>query len=208
MSKLNSANTRNIAQYSALHKENDEYGNSSPSLEALIVRAIKSGTGKGLIEPPKDILDFGCGKSDVVFSVAEKLGISAYKYDPAIEDHSILPVASADFVINTDVLEHLDEAEVDLLLSDIRGICTDAFFNISTRVAKTVLENGENAHATVQGSDWWLLKIRAFFPNAGVIFNNGRQVMICTWTPDVALTRFAKYRFDGSRVKRLISYFL
>jgi hypothetical protein len=110
------------------------------------------------------ILDFGCGKSELVDKCALYFKGNAFRYDPAIDAYSSPPKGKFDLVINTDVLEHLDESEIDLVLHDISRLTDNCFFNISTRKAGKILSNGENAHSTIQNKVFWKRKLKKFFP--------------------------------------------
>lgn len=178
---LKSGKTRNIDAYRQLHQERPDYGKSSARLRETIVALIRSGTLVRAEWAPKTILDFGCGKSPVVDEIAADLDLTAYRYDPAIEEHATLPVTAADVVINTDVLEHLDQAEVDLLLADIAGLSPNAFFNVATAPARAVLPSGENAHATVQDPDWWQAKLSEHFERVTPVASRTNRATFVTW---------------------------
>jgi hypothetical protein len=173
MRELKSAATRNLDQYRLLHIADPKYGRSSENMAgqvATLARQLR----------PASILDFGCGKSQLVDNVAAQLGAKAYRYDPAIKEHSTLPVTKVDLILNTDVLEHLDENEVDVLLSDLASISQNVFFNISTRPAAKILPSGENAHATVRDKNWWHTKILKHFRECHSIQSNPDEARFVT----------------------------
>ena len=147
MADLKSSATRNLAHYREIHRTDPRYGRSSQKLVGLIADAVRAGQATTPGWQPKTLLDFGCGKSQAAERVAKKLGLTHFLYDPAIPGLETLPVAQADLVMNTDVLEHLDETEVDLLISDVRGLTDHAYFNIATAPASKVLDSGENGAA-------------------------------------------------------------
>jgi hypothetical protein len=175
MGELKSAATRNVMEYRQIHLSDPNYGRSSELMADLICKLARP-------LQPQNILDFGCGKSRLVDEVAARLGATAFRYDPAIEANSILPITTADLVINTDVLEHLDEQEVDLLLSDVASISKNVFFNISTRPAAKLLPSGENAHATVKNANWWREKILEHFPTCNDIPCQADEAAFITWS--------------------------
>ena len=114
---------------------------------------------------PKSILDYGCGKGNLVRSLAEKYpDIKVYGYDPAVEDFSSLPVDKADFVVNTDVLEHIPEDELPETVARIASISQNVFFHLHHGKAAAVLENGENAHCTIYTRDQYYALFRNYFP--------------------------------------------
>ena len=178
---LNSAKTRNVDAYRELHRSDDRYGKSSHKLRRAMLFAIVSGLRCDKDWRPATILDFGCGKSTVVFAVASALRLQPFRYDPAIPEYQNLPVETADIVLNTDVLEHLDEDELDLILDDISGLSLRCFFNISTRPASKTLPSGENAHATVKPKLFWEQKLSHYFPQVHDISFQDDAATFVTW---------------------------
>ena len=181
MADLKSSATRNLAHYREIHRTDPRYGRSSQKLVGLIADAVRAGQATTPGWQPKTLLDFGCGKSQAAERVAKKLGLTHFLYDPAIPGLETLPVAQADLVMNTDVLEHLDETEVDLLISDVRGLTDHAYFNIATAPASKVLDSGENAHATVQPPEWWQARIAMHFPTVVRLPAAKNRVSFATW---------------------------
>lgn len=181
MAELKSSGTRNLDEYREIHRSDARYGRSSQKLVGLIADAVRAGQATDPDWKPQTLLDFGCGKSQAAERVAKKLGITHYLYDPAIPGRETLPVDKADIVMNTDVLEHLDESEVELLLSDVRGLTDHAYFNIATAPASKVLASGENAHATVQPPEWWMARIAAHFSHVVQLPAAKNRVSFATW---------------------------
>jgi len=192
---MKSASTRNKDQYAQLHRQKETYGKTSHRLERLLISCIASGRKLNPAWAPRTILDFGCGKSELVVQVGKKAGIQAFRYDPAIDGLDLLPEAEFDIVINTDVLEHLDQDEVDDLLEDIRKLSDHAFFNIATEPARTILPNGENAHATVRPKAWWKSKLQEHFSLVKSIPSPGNRATFVTWPVD--LRHFGIADFPG-----------
>jgi 2-polyprenyl-3-methyl-5-hydroxy-6-metoxy-1,4-benzoquinol methylase len=59
------------------------------------------------------VLDYGCGKGVLADQLNKLKHISCEKYDPAIPDYDVRPKKVFDCLINTDVLEHIPEDELD-----------------------------------------------------------------------------------------------
>jgi len=200
---LKSATTRNVGEYRLLHVSDPYYGRSSEQMLAQICSLIAE-------LRPTSILDFGCGKSSLVDAVAEQLNAKPYHYDPAIDEYSQLPLSRADVVINTDVLEHLDEHEVDTVLNDIRSISDKVFFNISTRPAKKTLASGENAHATVKSRNWWRDTIRTKFPVCIEVESKLDEARFITWQPGIlvriTLRASQLFRFTKAQLRQKIGF--
>jgi len=131
---------------------------------------------------PKTVLEYGCGQSKLHEILAQP-GTEWIRYDPAIPEHSTLTVDRADLVINTDVMEHIPEEDVDEVLAHIKSLSGNVFFNISTRLANQTLPNGENAHCTVWSDEEWLHKIQNHFPAAQTVYSRqGDSCIIITWS--------------------------
>lgn len=100
------------------------------------------------------ILDFGCGSNGGIVNY----GFNAISYDPFVEKFSADPWQQ-DFqaVFSADVLEHMTVNQSIYFLHRLthKGV-KYVFLAIATRSANQVLENGLNAHLTVESGDWWL----------------------------------------------------
>ena len=86
-----------------------------------------------------------------------------YEYDPGVPSKSALP-DPADILICTDVLEHVEPELLDNVLRHMEScmlLC--GFMVISTVPAKTILDDGRNAHLIVEDKDWWIEKVKTVF---------------------------------------------
>lgn len=130
---------------------------------------------------PTTLLEYGCGKSDLNVSCGSD-SIRWDRYDPAIPELSKQPTEQYDFIINTDVMEHIPPNDVDDVLADIRRCGEKVFFNISTRLAGKTLPDGTNAHCTVQDAEQWLIAIKKHFPDSTIAYiDEGEDTVILTW---------------------------
>lgn len=130
---------------------------------------------------PKTILEFGCGQSTLINTLT--YDARYHRYDPAISEHSTIPVKRADFIINTDVLEHIPEQDLGDVLTEMKNISDNVFFNIATDYANEILPNGENAHCTVWPAEKWLSFIQTYFPNSIIAYSKPKAICtIITWT--------------------------
>lgn len=152
--------------YKRLHS-NQNFGTSGINLVdevSLMIDFLK----------PKIVLDYGCGKNLLCLELSKRYPkIKFYGYDPAIEQYQQLPVDKADFVINSDVLEHIPECEIENVVSDISKISQCVFFNLHHALADAVLDNGENAHCTVKPQLWYYGLLLKYFKNLTIL--NGRE---------------------------------
>lgn len=99
--------------------------------------------------------------------------IKFYGYDPAVEGMDILPVKEVDLVINTDVLEHIPEDELEETIEKISSLSQNALFMLNHRLAGLILSNNENAHCTVKPPIWYYNLFCKFYKNPYFI--------VCSW---------------------------
>ena len=154
---------KNLDLYKAVHKNNPNYGWGGVELFPIVAEFIN-------FLSPKSILDYGCGKGNLVKALAQKYpDIKVYGYDPAIEEFSRLPAEKVDFIINTDVLEHIPEDELPETLAQISALSQNVFFHLHHGKASFILPNGENAHCTVYPPEKYHALLGKFFPYVSVL---------------------------------------
>ncbi len=111
----------------------------------------------------KTVIDYGCGKAKAweTYQLKKLWGIERVDfYDPGVESFISRPLNPSDLLISIDVLEHVPEHLVDIVLDDMCRLSKKAMFvNVSTRPASKKLIDGSNAHATVKPISWWQHKI-------------------------------------------------
>ncbi len=165
-----------IEQYSQIHSEK-EWGNSSVIFKYPVILALVE-------RQPKTVLDYGCGQSPLYQEIAINKSIEILRYDPSIPEISTPPVKKVDLIINTDVLEHIPESDLDDVLTHMKSLSNHVFFNISTRLAGETLPSGENAHCTVYPAEWWQKKLSNHFPDSTIVrIDEGEDCTIVTWKP-------------------------
>lgn len=137
-----------INAYQTMHSSR-HYGSSATELHletvAGIVRRLQ----------PKSILDYGCGRSDLVahFWLDGKRNLG--RYDPAIPVYRHMPEGQFDLALVCDVMEHIPMAAVDRVLEEVRSKSPAAVFSISTKPARAKLPDGSNAHCTLLTKMEW-----------------------------------------------------
>jgi len=162
-----------IEQYKNIHSEK-EWGVTSYSMAKYIIPSI--------IElEALSVLDYGCGQSKLYERLKINKKTKVFRYDPSIPEISHIPVKHVNLIINTDVLEHIPEEDINDVLNHMKQLGDNIFFNINTALAKEILPSGENAHCTVRPPEWWLNKIQLLFPEARIDKVLGNDCIIKTW---------------------------
>lgn len=117
------------------------------------------------------VLDYGCGKGALVRDLAGQ-GFMSEGYDPAVPEYRIRIDSRRDYVVCTDVLEHIEYDCIDAVLADIADTAVDgAFLVISLRKAQKILPDGRNAHLIVENEDWWENKVFASFTDFDIDYD-------------------------------------
>ena len=109
----------------------------------------------------KSIIDYGCGKGALVFSIRKKYPkIEVFGFDPGNPDFSILPTKKYQMIVTSDVMEHIEPIFLNNVLKHINSLFTNiGYFYIATSPSKKKLANGKNAHLIVEGPDYWREKL-------------------------------------------------
>ena len=135
----------------------------------------------------KTLLDYGAGKGmqytnmrvkvakgKMYPSVSAYWGIKETCYDAGYQPFNKWPEGKFDGVISTDVLEHCSQDDIEWIISEMFEKAEKfVFANIACYPAKTILPNGENAHATIQPPEWWqdvIEKVSKKYPNVAYYF--------------------------------------
>ena len=165
-----------IEQYAKMHSKM-KYGSAGIKHLNLILLACSE-------LKIKSILDYGCGRGKLHEELSKNKNLLIHRYDPAIKEFSVIKVENVDLVVNTDVLEHIPEEDIQDVLEHISTISDKVFFSISNRLADKNLPNGENAHCTVKSAIWWLKQIRFYFQDAIILHKIKKDYcIILTWEP-------------------------
>ena len=148
-------NTRLIDEYAQIHAR-EAYGNTSLKNLRVLRPEIR-------LLRPNSIIDYGCGQSQLLDKLDLGYPVDLYRYDPAIPAHASKPDVTADLLLNVDVLEHIEEADLDEVLADMRSMCHDALIIVDTAPAKRTLPDGRNLHVTLKPHDWWRERVEKHF---------------------------------------------
>ena len=113
----------------------------------------------------KTLLDYGCGgaifyKRD---RVHEKWGVTPTFYDPAVREYDKKPEGKFDFVVCTDVLEHV--AHPEDVIKELVGYADKCLYlAISTQhsAPEKRLSDGTPFHICVHPEAWWMERIAPY----------------------------------------------
>jgi hypothetical protein len=68
-----------------------------------------------------------------------------------------------DTFASVDVLEHLTENDIQLVLREAGRLARYLYLSVSTRLSGLLGPKGENLHLTVRTSDWWMEQVSRYF---------------------------------------------
>lgn len=151
-----------IAAYKQMHSMR-HYGSSATgeylTMVADVVRELK----------PRSILDYGCGRSDLVAHFWLDGERRIERYDPAIGPYKVIPEGRFDLVLCCDVMEHIPMQSVDQVLAEVQARGDTALFTISVIPARAKLPDGRNAHVTLLSKEEWTRWARDVFTRVRVL---------------------------------------
>lgn len=153
-----------IEQYKLLYEIKPKYGASSVKLFDTICPIIKEYS-------PVKILDYGCGRSPLLEMLKEVFGqLQTYRFDPVFEQYSVMPEEKMDFVICTDVLQHVPQEDLDETLCEISQKSKNCFFHIKCTDHPTKFPNGEPSNITVRPTEWWKELLKKHFSSVEEVY--------------------------------------
>lgn len=156
-----------IEQYKILHETVPSYGSAATFGNRIwhMIEFLKC----------KTILDYGCGKGGLIKFLKKKNNqLDVKGFDPAVPEYSDDSFFDNefDFVVCNDVLEHIPECDIGIIINNIFNLTSKGvFFNISCREAAHKLPNGDNCHETVKPKEWWIEVIAKLSHKHKIIVN-------------------------------------
>lgn len=152
-----------IKQYKLLYEQKPNYGASSQKIFDIVLKILNQ-------YKPTTVLDYGCGRSKLLEMINEQLDINIFKYDPVFNEYSQLPKQKMDFIICTDVLQHIPEAELFDNILEISQLGAKCFFKIKCSDHPTCFPNGEPTNCTIHDKRWWGDFLCQFYKSIEEIF--------------------------------------
>lgn len=112
--------------------------------------------------PMSCILDYGCGQNSLARALNER-GIRTRSYDPAVEEFAA-PPKRTDFVVCTDVLEHVEADHMDQVIAHLVEVTGRALFVVVSLVPTAkLLSDGRQAHISLHSRAWWIDRLSRDF---------------------------------------------
>ena len=108
------------------------------------------------------VLNYGCGEASVSLAIAlRERGLDLIEYDPATVGKDSMP-PPADFVICTNVLEHLETARIWACLEHVAAITKRvAFVLVSVGASGHEPSDGRPGNMLVRSVTWWRIQLQA-----------------------------------------------
>lgn len=162
-----------VGQYREIHGA--AYGTTAYLYFDDIVREV-------LAAKPMSVIDYGCGRSDLVAHFWRDGHRRIARYDPGIPQYEIMPDGTFDIVLCMDVMEHILMPDVERILKEIRNKSGKALFTISLRPARKKLPDGRNAHVTLLTEAEWTRWVQSVFGVANKVpLQWDHILMLKTW---------------------------
>lgn len=147
----------------ALYRRDDGYGTGGARHRNLVLELIAE-------YECASVLDFGAGAGCLGNAVMGRdrqnpppSGVTWYDYEPTDHRKLTLP-ESADLVVSTHVLEHVEPELLQATLLELGRIARKVLYiAVPHRPSKRVLPDGRNVHLTVESADWWHEMLGEFF---------------------------------------------
>ncbi len=118
---------------------------------------------------PANLLDYGSGKGYQYLAkrVHEEWGgLLPFCYDVGVRQLADRPKGPFSGIICTDVMEHIEEGDVDAILTDIFQLVAPGeafvYLAVACRPSKKTLPDGRDAHLTIKPPAWWNKKLERF----------------------------------------------
>lgn len=144
---------------------------------------------------PSSAIHYGACQGKLVESLRHAGVARVVRYDPRVPAISRRPRGFFDLLISVDLLEHVPEEEIDLVLAEMAALAREALIVVDTRVAKSA--DGRAAAGTAHGNAWWRERLQSHFAHVEpILVRSRRRAAFKTWP-----TR------RGTRVRLWLNFF-
>lgn len=142
---------------------------------------------------PDSLVDYGAGRSDMAQRLGRRLRAGRVAvFDPGVPAIAQKPEGRFDVLLSVDVLEHIPEAEMDAVLSEMAGMADHWIHVIDTRPATAILADGRNAHVSQHDEGWWRERLARFMPAIRPVpIREPGRVAFKTWDAELPALRHA-----------------
>ena len=136
------------------------------------------------------VLDWGCGtaihwhkqtllkSSKSIMNVLGEKVQGFYRYDPACEPYTKKPACTFDFVVCSDVLEHIPDEELEEFFFSIGSYVKKdgvIFYSISTLPSNNSFLDGENMHVNIKSPEQWFAILKKHSTGKICVVFNGKH---------------------------------
>ena len=151
--------SKHLEDYKQMH-ETQRYGISSEGYRKIV--------DENRPTPCSSVLDYSCGQSRLLEMIKAP---NPYLYDPAVAGRDVPPPEGSkyDWIINTDVLEHIPEDELPDYIEGMLQYGDKVFFVIAVALDGFKLPDGSPAHCTVHPKEWWLDYLGKWFKTLNLV---------------------------------------
>lgn len=139
-----------------LHARPEGYGGKGGKWAGPFAQLLLSIVGNYRVS----VLDYGCGQggfSKAMAAIAPDAFVT--EYDPAIPGKNGKPLP-ADWLVCTDVFEHIEPEKLEANLSFIHSLAPRAFVVIALVPTTKLLSDGRQAHILLQSREWWIRELQ------------------------------------------------
>lgn len=133
------------------------------------------------LKRPPVILDYGAGKGKFKQTMAEQMPTAVvYEYEPGVPAKAQLPKVDIDFVLCTDVIEHIEPEYLDVTLERLAQLSRRyCFMAIACNLSGSTLPDGRNTHLIVQQPEWWIERLAVPFADFKIkIFERTHKLLV------------------------------
>lgn len=154
-------------EYAALQRELHSHGNYGGAGLSFIPTVFHGVAQLAKRLGSVHVLDYGSSTGKTMKEVRGRMWIpdtvTDACYDPFVPEFAAEP-SPADFLICTDVMEHVEPECTTAVLDHIQALTKRvAFFSISLRPAHKILSDGRNAHINIRDPEFWMVELQKRF---------------------------------------------